>query len=239
MSTIFNTAIRWDYITYNPNSKIQPIKIRKKEMQFYNPEEVAQLVNVLENEPIKYKAIILLALDSGCRRGELTGLTWEDIDFAKSTIEINKETQYSAGYGTYEKSTKSETSNRKVYITPTTLNILKLYRREQLTIKLKLGSAWQNSLRVFVTDYGADMHPNTPSKILANIIKRHNLKSINFHGLRHTSISLQISSGIQAQIISKRAGHSTIGITHNIYSHFFDSDFKDVADKMNGFLKAQ
>lgn len=38
-------------------------------------------------------------------------------------------------------------------------------------------------------------------------------------------------------IISRRAGHSNIAITHSIYSHFFDSGFKKVADKMDNFLQ--
>lgn len=45
----------------------------------------------------------MLALDSGARRGELTGLTWEDIDFKESTIKINKTTQYVKEYGIFEK----------------------------------------------------------------------------------------------------------------------------------------
>ena len=72
-----------------------------------------------------------------------------------------------------------------------------------------------------------------------NLIKKYNLKDITFHGLRHTSVSLQIASGIQMQIISKRAGHSNISITHNIYSHFFDSEFKEVANKMDNFLNTK
>ena len=83
------------------------------------------------------------------------------------------------------------------------------------------------------------MHPDRLYKILKQIIKKYNLKDITFHGLRHTSISLQISSGIQAQIISKRAGHSNISIKYNIYSHFFDSEFKEVANRMDNFLNAK
>ena len=236
VSEIFNTAIKWGYLHSNPNQSITPIKVHKKEIECYSPEDVEKLIEVLQNEPIKYQAIILLALDSGCRRGEITGLTWNDVDFEKSSIKINKATQYVSGYGTFEKSTKSDTSNRIVYITPTTIQILKKYKSEQSKQKLLLGNKWQNSIRVFTTDYGEDMHPDRPYKILKHIIKKYNLKDITFHGLRHTSISLQISSGIQTQIISKRAGHSNISITHNIYSHFFDSGFKEVANKMDNFL---
>lgn len=102
---------------------------------------------------------------------------------------------------------------------------------------MKLGSQWGNSKRVFTTDYGYDMHPDTPSQIFKKIIKKHNLKRISFHALRHTSISLQINKGIQTQIISKRAGHSSISVTHNTYSHFFDNEFKDVANKMDSFMQ--
>ena len=99
-----------------------------------------------------------------------------------------------------------------------------------------IRNKWKGSKRVFTTDYGADMHPNTPSSILTKIIKKYNLKMINFHGLRHTSISLQIQKGIQPQIISRRAGHSNLSTTHSIYSHFFKESYKEVAEEMNNIL---
>ena len=194
-------------------------------------------MEVLKNESLKYQAIIYLALDSGMRRGELTGLTWEDIDFKDGTIRINKATQYTKELGIFEKETKSQTSDRKIYISNTTLNILKRFQKEQLERKLKLGSKWGNSKRVFTTDYGYDMHPDTPSQAFQSIIKRNNLKRITFHGLRHTSISLMISEGIQVQVISKKAGHSSVNVTHNTYSHFFDSEFKKCASVMDNILK--
>lgn len=236
ISMALNKAIKWGYIINNPNLLIDKPKVKQKEIQCYSPEEAETLIKVLKNEPLKYQAIIMLALDSGARRGEITGLTWNDIDFNKSLININKTTQYLPGYGIFEKSTKSETSNRVIYITDTTKQILKKFQFEQYQKRMLLGDKWENSNRVFTTDYGAEMHPDTPSKILEKIIKKYNLKRISFHGLRHTSISLQISSGVQSQIVSKRAGHSSVTITDKIYSHFFENEFKDVANRMNEFL---
>lgn len=236
ISNIFNCAIKWGYIYNNPNQNVTPIKVHRKEIQCYSPEEVEKLVEVLENEPIKYQAIIMLALDSGARRGEITGLKWSDIDFNNSSININKTTQYVSGHGVFEKETKSDTSNRIIYITPTTINILRRYKLEQNRQRLLVGSKWKNSDRVFVTEYGENMHPDTPSKILEKVIKKYGLKKITFHGLRHTCISLQINKGIQAQIISKRAGHSSVSVTHNIYSHFFNDEFKNVANELDSFF---
>ncbi len=230
-------ARKWGYIGINPNENAEKIKVEDKEIVCYISQEVQQLIKSLKNEPLKYQALILLALDTGARRGEITGLTWEDIDFEKATIDINKITQYVPGYGIFEKEPKNKTSTRKVMISETTINILKEYEKEQLRLRIKLGCKWKNSKRVFTTDYGGDMHPDTPSKIFSKIINKYNLKYINFHALRHTSISLQANSNIPIQLISKRAGHSNVTTTHKIYSHYFSDSFKEIADKMNNFLK--
>ena len=238
--TIINTSLKkaiiWGYILNNPNSFIEKPKVRKKEIQCYSPEEVEKLLECINKEPLKYQAIIYLAIDSGARRGEIVGLTWNDIDFKKQTLNINNSVQYTKELGIFEKTTKTETSDRIIYLSSKTIGILKAYQKEQLENKLKLGSKWKNSKRIFTTILGGDMHPDTPSQILGKIIKKYNLKRISFHGLRHTSISLQISSGIQAQIISKRAGHSSVSTTHSIYSHFFDNEFKEVAKAMDNIL---
>lgn len=237
VNNVLSCAKKWGYVISNVNENVEHIKVEKKEVQCYTPEEVQELIKVLKNEPIKYQALIFLAIDSGARRGEITGLTWDDIDFENATININKITQYVKGYGIYEKEPKNKTSIRKVIISETTINVLKEYEKKQLRLRLKLGNKWGNSKRVFTTDYGYDMHPDTPSKILSSIIKKYNLRYINFHALRHTSISLQINNDIPIQLISKRAGHSSTTITYNTYSHFFDDSFKGIAETMNTYLK--
>ena len=114
-------------------------KKAKTDIPYYTPEEVEKLVSVLQIEPIKYQAIILLALDLGCRRGELTGLTWDDIDLDSGRLEINKTTQYAYGE-IYEKGTKTVNSERVNYISKTTLELLKKWQKEQLKQKMLLGS---------------------------------------------------------------------------------------------------
>ena len=238
ITTALNKAVLWGYIATNPNNKIEKPKGSKKEINCYCPSEALHLLEVIKGEPLKYQALIQLAIDSGARRSEITGLTWDDIDFDTGYITINKCTQYTKLEGIYEKEPKSATSNRTFKLCDSTIKILRKYRKEQLENKLRLGTKWKNSKRVFTTLEGADMHPDTPSKILEKIIRKYNLKRITFHGLRHTAISLQIANGIQPQIISRRAGHSNISITHSIYSHFFNEEFDSVADTINNFLNA-
>ena len=237
MNTMLNDAKKWGYIHINPNENIERIKVVKKEIKFYTPQEVELLLEALKDEPIKHRALIYLALDSGARRGELTGLTWDDVDFENKRININKTTQYVTGVGVFEKGTKNTTSNRVVYLSDTTINILKQYHMEQMKLKLKLGNKWGNSERVFTNEYGFDMFPNTPSNILTKILKKYNLKYINFHALRHTSISLLANSNVPIQLVSKKAGHSNLKTTTEIYSHFYEDTFKEIANTMNNYLK--
>lgn len=190
---------------------------------------------MLQLEPIKYQSIILLALDLGCRRGELTGLTWADVDFETGRVQINKTTQYAYGE-IFEKGTKTANSERINYISKTTLELLKKWQKEQLKQKILLGSKWQGSKRIFTTDYGSDIHPDTPSKILGKIINKYGLKRITFHSLRHTNVTLMIAKGIQTQIISRKVGHSSVQTTDRVYSHFFEDEFKTVPNVMEEFL---
>lgn len=235
INNMLEYAVKVGYIVENPNTKIDKPKKAKTDIPYYTPEEVEKLVSVLQLEPIKYQAIILLALDLGCRRGELTGLTWADVDFETGRVQINKTTQYAYGE-IFEKGTKTANSERINYISKTTLELLKKWQKEQLKQKMLLGSKWQGSKRIFTTDYGADIHPDTPSKILGKIINKYGLKRITFHGLRHTNVTLMIAKGIQTQIISRKVGHSSVQTTDRVYSHFFEDEFKNVPNVMEEFL---
>lgn len=226
---IIEQAIKWDYIKTNPNSKIDKPKRDRREIEVYSKEEVIQLLECVKKEPLKYQVIVYLALDLGCRLGELTALTWNDINFDTREVNINKSTQFIKGK-VIEKETKSLHSDRRVFISDTTLSILKKYRHEQKMKKVKLGEKWKNSNRILTTNFGDDIHHDTPSKIFKKILKRYGLKEITFHGLRHTNASLKIREGIQTQIVSRSLGHSSVQITDKYYSHFFEEEFKEVSN---------
>lgn len=231
INNMLEQAIKWDYIKNNPNSKIEKPKRERVEIEVYSKEEVIQLLECLKNEPLKYQAIIYLALDLGCREGELVGLTWNDIDFKTRAVTINKTIQDLRGQA-IEKETKTINSDRRVFITETTLRILKEYQKEQKEKRLKLGDKWGNSTRVFTTEFGKDIHHDTPYQIFKKIIKKYGLKDIKFHALRHTNASLKIREGIQHQIISKSLGHSSVQITDRYYSHFYEEEYEEMSNVM-------
>lgn len=235
INNMLDYSIRCGYIQENPNAKIEKSKRAQPNVSCYSDEEARELLLLILQEPIKYQAIIFLSLDLGCKRGELTGLTWDDIDLDSGRLEINKTTQYTYGE-IYEKGTKTVNSERVNYVSGMTLDILKQWKKEQLQQKLLLGSKWEGSNRVFTTDYGADIHPDTHTKIFKKILKKYNLRESKFHSLRHTTVSLMIRKGIQPQLISRKVGHSSVQTTDRIYSHFFEDQFKDVPNVMDDLI---
>ena len=72
-----------------------------------------------------------------------------------------------------------------------------------------------------------------PSDIFERFLKRYEMPKITFHQIRHTSVSLLINGGVQTQAVSKRAGHSSVSTTNNIYSHVFQSIETQAVEKMN------
>lgn len=237
VNAIFNKAIKWQFITDNPNRFIDKPKVMRKEADFFDEEEVDLFIEALQEEPIKIQALLFLALDSGMRRSELTGLEWEDIDFEEHFISINKSTQRIKG-GTIEKSPKTNTSIRKIRVSNKTIEILSDYKKECELLKVKCGKKWQGSKKVFITSEGANMYPDTPSWIFRNMLKKHGIRHIKFHSLRHTSISLLLggTDAIDAITVSRRVGHSSTTVTQGIYAHVLNSANKRAADKMDNIL---
>lgn len=94
LSAVFAYAYRKQFIKTNPMEFAEPISVKRKQAKCFDEEQVSMLLDALEAVEMKFKVLIHLAIASGCRLGELVGLTWDDIDFDKNTINITRTAQY-------------------------------------------------------------------------------------------------------------------------------------------------
>lgn len=236
INVVLEQAVKWEFIPYNPNTKVDKPLVIKKEASFYIDEDITKLIACLYDEPLKYQALILLALDTGCRSGELTGLDWDDVDLEKNKIYIKQTTQY-VNKTIITKYPKNHFSIRTVGTTEETNRILTEYKKEQELLAKQLGDKWMNCKKVFTSNNGGLMFPSTPSKIFKKIIKKHNLPNINFHGLRHTSLSYLINKGIPVIKVSKKAGHNNMSTTMSVYTHLLQQSDEAIDKAMNELIK--
>ena len=236
VNAIFNKAMKWGLIDKNPNIGAEKPKKEHKEKCFYDMDQVKILLSALDNEPIKYKALIQLALDSGARRGELVALRWSDIDLDNRIMNINKSLKVLHGR-IDEKTTKTESSIRKVILTESTIELLSAYKEWQEKFKKINSKRWIGKEdRIFTSIEGKYMHPSTCDHIIRKIVLKYDLDPIPFHGLRHTCASMLINMGVNPKTVSKRLGHSDTAITMDLYTHCFESSKLDCAEKMNTIM---
>ena len=236
LSAIMQDAVEWDVIPSNPCSRVKAPQAKKKQIDCFNEEEVRKLLILLENETIKYKALIYLAIASGAREGEIMGLEWRHIDFRNNAITIKQSSQYLPGKGIFSKSPKNESSIRTISMPKNVIDILKAYRAEWAAVKLEVGDLWKGTERLFTTWDGQPGYPGWPGKWFYKFIRRHGLRPVPFHSLRHLSSTLLIKEGVPLKNVSKRLGHTVLGTTADIYTHTLESVDKQAARKIGKTL---
>ncbi|KRO26089.1 tyrosine-type recombinase/integrase [Lactiplantibacillus fabifermentans] len=130
--------------------------------------------------------MILTGLLTGARYSEIAGLTWDDIDFQNQTIRIDKTLDYK-GPGDFLP-TKTQASNRTITIPPTLIKVLTTLQQDQVTCCLK------NDLQlIFIGIHSPDVpNDNAVNKLLRAAHQKLGIKTITFHGLRHTHASYLI-----------------------------------------------
>lgn len=230
ISTVLEQAVKEGLIPFNVAERATLPKVKRREINYFQPEQVAAIRDSLLNEPIKWRTMIHLFLITGARRGEILGLKWNKVDFTNNQIYIGNEILYSSDIGVYESTPKTEESKRFVSLPTETMKLLRQYRAWQAEERLRLGEYYQNRDFVFAQDNGSPIHPDSVTGWLNKFSKRHGLPHINPHAFRHTMASMLYFNGADSVSISKRLGHAQVSTTANIYAHVIEAADKKNAD---------
>lgn len=238
ISTVLDQASKEGIVPFNVASKTTLPKVQKKEVNYFQPEQVAAIREALEREPIKWKTMTHLLLITGCRRGEVLGLKWDKVDWTGNRVHICNNILYAADRGIYEDTPKTVTSERYISLPAETMQLLRQYRAWQSGERLCLGEYYQDQGFLFAQDNGNPMHPDSVNDWLGKFSKRHDLPHINPHAFRHSMASLLYFNGVDSVSISKRLGHAQVSTTANIYAHVMEqADQKNADILADVFLK--
>ena len=236
ISVILQTAVEWQYIPANVAERVKPPKAEATEAVYLDDKQAIHLLELLEDQPIYYRTAVTVLLFTGMRRGELMGLVWSDIDFDHNTITIQRATQYLPDMGVFTAETKTKSSHRVIKAPATAIHALKQYRTWQRITFLQMGQPWEEGQRVFVTQNGTPMHPDTLTSWFGSFIKTTDLPPIHIHSLRHTNATLQIANGVAVTTVAGTLGHSTANTTTKVYAHAIQSAAAASAEMMDNLL---
>jgi len=194
LRAFFNTAVRWKLLESNPFN-IQLVRVPENKPTFITKQEFQKLLSVIEENWLK--EVIIFAVSTGLRRGELVNLKWESVD-------LNRKLLYVESTPTFR------TKAGRMRIIP--LNDTALYLLQSR--KSKDTSSYVFSLNE------KPLFANWITHLFKRYVREANLcnQSIHFHSLRHSFASWLAQDGTSVYVIKDLLGHSDVKTTQ-IYSH--------------------
>ncbi len=218
LSSVFSTAIReWGWLESNPVSRVKKRKEPRGRVRFLSEDQRDKQGQIVEGERTRLLQacresrsknlypIVVLALSTGMRQGEILNLTWDRIDLKRGRI------------------TLTDTKNGEIRAIPITGEALFVLKRHAKVRKI-------NTQLVF-----PDMSGKAPAKFrdawLA-ALERARIEDFRFHDLRHTAASYLAMSGATLAEIAEILGHKTLQMVKR-YSHFSTDHVSGVISKLN------
>lgn len=240
LNRAFEEAVMLELIQKNPLKCIVKSKgaaPRGQNKRVLTLDEAKDVLEKIKDENIY--PIIYVTLTYGLRRGEVLGLTWDDVDFENRTIKIRK-TMVNVKGGTEVKDyCKTNSSVRTCTITDEVYNILKNVIKTQEMFKALYKDEYiENDYNfVFTCQNGKMRSPRGLSSSYKYILSKHGIDATRIHDLRHTAATLMFENGASAAVVQHALGHSNISTTMNVYVHCTDNENKQAASIMGELLK--
>lgn len=228
-------AVRLGMLTQNSSDQTElPPKQKYKGATAYTPEQLKQLLEVFENDPLETP--VRIAVTYGLRRSEVCGLRWDAVDFDTNTLSVCHTAVVDNGKVIYSDNTKTASSNRVLPLTASMRTYLLKVREQQEASKSLFGSAYQDSGYVCTKPNGEPINPNFVTHHFQRMLKTNNLPVIRFHDLRHSAVYALRKGGCDAKDIQCWLGHSDVSTTLNVYGHVLNSDLGRLGQIMDGMV---
>lgn len=227
LSLSFKLAVRRKMIGANPCEDVTLPRIEEKEMQFLDPKQARHLLSWLKQKAHPHEALIVLAMTTGMRRGELQALRREDIDFDRGVVHVRRSVVHIPGEGYHENEPKTKGSKRAIPLTPETTKVL-LSHCEREGIQSGL---------VFRGRFGSYFSPRGITDAWERILIKAGLPRIRFHDLRHTAATLMLRAGVSLKSLQRILGHSDIQTTMR-YIHLLPEMLEEDIQRFGSMLFA-
>jgi integrase len=195
IKNLFRKAVEWGHLKENPTQVVKWIKTGKRPFRFLCADEIELLLEACRQEehPIFY-AVVVTALNTGMRRGEVLSLRWENVDFKRQQIQVVN-------------GADGHTKNYESRVIPMNRTVIDLLKRQPRRL---------DSPYVF---WGESGNPfcKTPYHFVRSV-KRAGIPYVRFHDLRHTFASNLVMKGIDLRTVQELLGHKDMRMTLK-YAH--------------------
>lgn len=236
IKAIFNEAVVLEYIQGNPALNVTVPKratstLSKDKKVYMTASEANKMLVYIRNEEIY--PLVYVALYYGLRKSEVLGLKWDAVDFDNNTLEI-KSTVVKNKTIVYKDTTKTESSHQIYELLPEVKALLLDIKAKQETNRNLYGEIYTPSDYIFTHPDGRLYRPDCVTRSFQRALKHHNLPTMRFHDLRHSTASILFDKGWDLESVKSWLRHTDIETTSNIYLHISNGRKRLMANDIAG-----
>ena len=208
-------AVRHGILARNVTELVDAPQVQRKERTMLPVEGARRLL--AEASDLKWRCLLMMALTTGMRQGELLGLRWDAINLDRGIVHVVCSRARSE-HGFELDDVKTTSSRRLIKLGDTVVEVLRELQKDQ-----QRRAAWEGAGKG-----SAFVFPNSRGKLwdaadvrsgLHALCERSGVPVMRFHDLRHAAATFLLAEGVHPKIVSEILGHSTIAITLDLYSH--------------------
>ena len=231
----FKIAFSERIIPFNPmeNESIKKpkAKVETQKVEALTIDEQKHLIEIVKHSDHKYKNVILLALYTGMRIGEILAISRSNIDLKQNTLTVERTlTRDKNDKVILGNTTKTETGKRTIFLNESAVSVLKEI----------LNSNLLNTYNLIFYDYNDNtfITPDEINHYLQRLNQKYKIcNHIHTHMLRHTYATRCIEAGMSVKVLQQILGHKKIQTTLDTYTSVFEKFNKDENDKYNKYMK--
>ena len=232
LSGAFKLAVTNGMIPVNPVTQVPRPRPKRSIPKHWSPEQAREFLGLMEGD--RTWPVWAFLLGSGLRIGELVWLRWPNVDLDRRTVRVI-EFASTLGHDLVPSMGKSRDAVRTIDLDAGLVGVLKQQRDRQAEEAL-LTADYEASDFVFTKPGGGAYHPQRLSRLLGTYTEELGLPRLTAHGLRHTSATLMLASGVAPKVAAERLGHADPTLFTNLYSHVTPTMQRDAADRIGEAL---
>jgi len=235
MRCVLNFGVRRDLVARNVAALVPAEDLPrapKPEPKALDEEEIKRLLEAarepssrsskrsyLSAEPW-FAPAVAFSIYTGARRGEVVALKWSDLNLNAKSVTIRRSLAETKTAGRFFKEPKNGKA-RTIALPAPLVATLERHRKRQDQERKALGSGYKDDDLVFARPDGSFAKPWNYASAVRDLARRAKVKPITLHDLRDTHASLLAKNGVPLEVVSKRLGHSSVGVTAERYLHVY------------------
>ena len=223
-------------LTRNVASIAEGPKLDHREGRSLSPEQAKVFLHAVKGH--RHEGAYVIALSLGLRRGEILGLSWDDVEATEGTVVLHVRQQLIRDKsGVQLVDLKTAGSRRVLHLSRPVVEVLERHRARQEAEELVMGRRWHNEHDlIFTSNIGTPLDPETFGRTVPQICKEAGLGHWSIHELRHSCASLLIAMEVPLEVVAEQLGHASIRVTKDVYGHLMPRSRAKAAEAMRTIL---